>query len=230
MVLNQQIAQVVASAGFAVIPDVLSAAEIDLLSFRLEQADDKVATRRRGNVYAIRNLLDVVPDIRRLAASNKLKSLAESVLGAGVFAVRAMLFDKPPAANWKVPWHQDLTIAVKERKDVPGFGPWSIKAAVLHVQPPAYVLQRMLAIRIHLDDCDESNVPLRVIPGSHLLGSLSTDQIGQISRHPKNFMSGRSGWAIWAIIYMTDRKVVKCLDETSIRRCCRPYQQGQYPY
>lgn len=196
MVLNQQIAQVNASAGFAVIPGVLSAIEIDHLVLWLEQTDDRVGTRRRGNVYAIRNLFDVVPDVRRPAASTKIKFLAESVLGAEAFAVQAILFDKPPEANWKVPWHQDLTIAVRERKDVLGFGPWSIKAEALHVQPPAYVLQRMLAIRVHLDNCDESNAPLRVIPGSHLLGRLSTDQIGQISRHPKTSGPVEAGGAM----------------------------------
>ena len=87
-------------------------------------------------------------------------------------------------ANWKVPWHQDLTIEVRKKLDVSGFGPWSTKAGVVHVQPPASTLENMLAVRIHLDDCDESNGPLRVIPGSHRLGRLTSEQILRIAAQP----------------------------------------------
>src|SRR5258708_10336185 len=65
-----------------------------------------------------------------------IRSLVEPVLGQNAFAVRGLFFDKTQEANWKVPWHQDLTIVVKERLEVQGFGPWSIKEGVPHVQPP----------------------------------------------------------------------------------------------
>jgi hypothetical protein len=68
---------------------------------------------------ALRNL----PEIRELANSVELLDLVRPVLGPGAFAVRGLLFDKTPEANWGVPWHQDLTIAVKKRVEVPGFGP-----------------------------------------------------------------------------------------------------------
>ena len=35
----------------------------------------------------------------------------------------------------------------------------------------------MLSVRIHLDDCDESNGALKVIPGTHRLGRLTREQI-----------------------------------------------------
>ena len=54
-----------------------------------------------------------------------------------------------------------------------GFGPWSEKGGVPHVQPPAELLERMLAVRVHLDDCGAENGPVRVIPGSHRAGRLS---------------------------------------------------------
>jgi hypothetical protein len=98
--------------------------------------------------------------------------LVEPVLGDRFFAVRGILFDKIPDANWKVPWHQDVTIAVEERVEVEGFGPWSIKADVLHVQPPAEVLEHMVSVRLPLDNCDEENGALRVIHGSHLHGRI----------------------------------------------------------
>lgn len=134
--------------------------------------------------YAIRNLLDMVPGIRRLATSPPIRAIVEPVLGAHAVAVRGLLFDKTPEANWKVPWHQDRTIAVKTRVNAPDFGPWSTKAGVLHVQSSVFVLENMLAVRIHLDDCGESNGPVRVIPGSHLRGRLSTGQVVQISTAP----------------------------------------------
>jgi len=91
--------------------------------------------------------------------------------------VQGIFFDKPADANWKVQWHQDLSIPVKARVEVPGFGPWSKKAGVPHVQAPNWLLERMLIVRLHLDANTEENGPLRVIAGSHLRGRLTREQI-----------------------------------------------------
>ncbi len=99
--------------------------------------------------------------------------LVRGVLGPGAFAVRGLLFDKTPTANWGVPWHQDLTIAIKRRVEAPGFGPWTVKGGVPHVRPPVEVLERMVTIRLHLDDVDSENGPLLVVPGSHRQGRLN---------------------------------------------------------
>jgi ectoine hydroxylase-related dioxygenase (phytanoyl-CoA dioxygenase family) len=123
-----------------------------------------------------RNLL-TIPQVRALACSAAVRGLVKKVLGENFFAVRAIFFDKSPEANWKVTWHQDLTIAVKSQKESPGYGPWSVKDDVVHVQPPNQVLEQMLAVRVHLDDCNAENGPLRVIPSSHRHGKLSPDQI-----------------------------------------------------
>ncbi|MGB6476402.1 MAG: phytanoyl-CoA dioxygenase family protein [Candidatus Sulfotelmatobacter sp.] len=123
-----------------------------------------------------RNLLDV-PAVRRLAGSSFVRGLVEQVLGSGCFAVRGILFNKTEEANWKVTWHQDCVIAVAARTEIPGWGPWSIKAGVHHVRPASDVMSRMLAVRIHLDDCNADNGPLRVVPGSHKHGFLSDRQI-----------------------------------------------------
>ncbi len=116
-------------------------------------------------------ILRAIPEVRRLAGSPALLDLVEPVLGPGAFAVRGLLFDKTAAANWSVPWHQDLTIAVQDRVEAEGFGPWNVKAGILHVRPPIGVLEGMLTLRIHLDDCETGQGPLRVLPGSHLGGS-----------------------------------------------------------
>ncbi len=81
--------------------------------------------------------------------------------------VRYVLFDKTRETNWAVPWHQDRTIAVAGRCDMPGYGPWSVKQGVIHVEPPFPVMAAMLTLRLHLDDCPADNAPLLVVPGSH---------------------------------------------------------------
>lgn len=163
--------------GFAIVPNVVEAGTVAALISALDDANDDRGIRRRESVYAIRNLLQVVPEIAALADSPALQSLVAPILGPDAFPVRGILFDKTPDANWNVIWHQDLSIAVAERKDMAGYGPWSEKAGVPHVQPPAAILERMLTVRLHLDDCDEANGPLQVLPGSHQGGRLTADQI-----------------------------------------------------
>jgi ectoine hydroxylase-related dioxygenase (phytanoyl-CoA dioxygenase family) len=156
--------------GFAIVPGVVGSAELDELLRAIGVANDDDAVRSRGGVYAIRNLLSLVPHVREWTASPACRSLVAPLLGPRAFAVRGILFDKTPDAIWKVLWHQDLSIAVQEQIDVAGYGPWSTKAGVLHVQPPVSVLGQMLAVRLDLDDCGEENGPVRVIPGSHRFG------------------------------------------------------------
>jgi ectoine hydroxylase-related dioxygenase (phytanoyl-CoA dioxygenase family) len=157
----------------------LTELEIDELIDSIERQQTGENLLRNGKVFAVRNLLDL-PEIAKLAESARVRQLAEEVLGEKAFAVRGILFDKIPEANWKVPWHQDVTIAVRAREDVEGFGPWSTKAGILHVQPPAQVLERMISIRLHLDVCDESNGALHVIPGSHRVGRIAEAEIPAI--------------------------------------------------
>lgn len=73
-------------------------------------------------------------------------------LGRAARPVRAILFDKTPVTNWGLAWHQDRTIAVSTRHEMPGYGPWSLKAGLQHVEPPFDVIESMLTLRIHLDD------------------------------------------------------------------------------
>jgi ectoine hydroxylase-related dioxygenase (phytanoyl-CoA dioxygenase family) len=167
--------------GFAIVADVLGHADVSRLTDAVERSRELGDSGRGG----IRNLLDRVPKVRSLAESPSIRALVEPVLGKGAFAARGILFDKTPDANWKVPWHQDLTIAVQRRMDVAGFGPWTIKDGVHHVQPPVGILENMLAVRLHLDDCGEENGPLKVIPGSHRNGRLTAEQIQTIaSKNP----------------------------------------------
>ena len=166
--------------GYAIVEDVLSHQQVDDLLHALERIDDTGSVRKRGGIFAVRNLLDESAEARELAGSDAIRALVDPVLGAHFFPVRGILFDKIPDANWKVPWHQDVTIAVRERIETEGFGPWSMKADVLHVQPPAAILEHMLTVRLHLDPCGEENGALRVLPGSHTRGKIPEDEVATL--------------------------------------------------
>jgi ectoine hydroxylase-related dioxygenase (phytanoyl-CoA dioxygenase family) len=168
----------IARKGWAITGPLFSPEEIALL----RHAVSTLATDGRGGA---RGLLDRT-DVRQLAVHPKVRALTTAVLGDSCFAVRALLFDKTPTANWKVVWHQDLTIATVTRADVSGFGPWTEKAGVPHVQPPVTVLEAMIAIRVHLDPCNAENGPVRVLDGTHQLGRLPVATIDELrARQPE---------------------------------------------
>lgn len=167
-------AREVATRGWAVTSPVLTSDVVAAL--RADMAS--IAGANRGGA---RNLLELA-SVRALACDPRVRGLAAAVLGPECFAVRALFFDKTAAANWKVVWHQDLTVTAARRKEVPGYGPWTEKAGVPHVQPPVSVLEGMLAIRVHLDACTTDNGPVRVLEGTHTSGRLSSEQIDELRR------------------------------------------------
>jgi hypothetical protein len=119
-----------------------------------------------------------------LAGSGSIGALAAEILGPACRPVRAILFDKSPATNWSLGWHQDRTIAVDGKRDVAGFGPWTVKAGMTHVAPPFDVIASMLTLRIHLDAVPASNAPLLIVPGSHRLGRIAERDIaGVVANH-----------------------------------------------
>jgi ectoine hydroxylase-related dioxygenase (phytanoyl-CoA dioxygenase family) len=157
--------------GFVTIDQYLDSDLVELLIRSI--TDLHLSPSRAG----IRNILDRSPYIQKLAQSREIHDLVEPILGDTARVVRGIFFDKQPNANWKVPWHQDVTIAVKNRVDVPDYHPWSVKGEIHHVQPPTAILDQILTVRIHLDKTDESNGALKVIPGSHAHGKLTDIEI-----------------------------------------------------
>jgi ectoine hydroxylase-related dioxygenase (phytanoyl-CoA dioxygenase family) len=117
-----------------------------------------------------------------LAASGPIGMVAASVLGRACRPVRAILFDKTPDTNWSLAWHQDRTIAVAERIEVGGFGPWTLKNGLLHVAPPFELLAEMATLRVHLDPVPATNAPLMIAPGSHRLGRIPETEVPDVVR------------------------------------------------
>jgi ectoine hydroxylase-related dioxygenase (phytanoyl-CoA dioxygenase family) len=157
--------------GFSMCRGALASTTVAELKDALETMG--AAAGRRG----LRNLLQRSATIRAAAHSLQIAELVTAVLGTEARAVRAILFDKQPGANWGVGWHQDLTIAVKRRIDIEGFTAWTVKDGVPHVQPPVAILENMLTLRLHLDATDEDNGALIVMPGTHVDGRLPETRV-----------------------------------------------------
>jgi hypothetical protein len=163
--------------GFAVVPSVIAADELrELLSI----FGPVSGAGRRG--------LLALPAVAELARSPRLLDLIRPYLASEPFPVRTIYFDKSADTNWLVPWHQDLTLSLRASAEVPGFGPWSIKDGIPHVQPPVELLQQMLTVRLHLDDADGSNGALRVLPGSHRFGRLPSERVQELRSEQSDFL------------------------------------------
>lgn len=152
--------------GFDVHRNVLSPDELNALRKDVDRIDSRTA--------GIRNLFDKLASLRRLIGSDSIKAIARGG------PVRAILFDKTRTRNWAVAWHQDLLIAVRDKADLPGYRNWTRKQGVWHVQPPREILERMVTLRIHLDDAAKENGALRLVPASHRLGCLKQEDIRRV--------------------------------------------------
>ncbi len=125
----------------------------------------------------IRNPETRFPSIQKLIQSPALQSIIQRYLPDKAIPVRSILFDKSADMDWGVPWHQDLTIAVQAKYEMPGFSAWTLKDGAQHVQPPLDIMERMVTLRIHLDDTNATNGALKVIPESHRSKRYSSEAI-----------------------------------------------------
>jgi ectoine hydroxylase-related dioxygenase (phytanoyl-CoA dioxygenase family) len=121
------------------------------------------------------------PAVLAVARDQRLRAIAQQVLGCDPFPFRATLFDKSPGSNWLVVWHQDTALPLRERHEIPEWGSWSVKAGVIYAHAPASALSSVVALRLHLDDSTPEKGPLRVLPGTHTMGVLTDDAIHQLS-------------------------------------------------
>lgn len=176
-VTNKPIKHAIEQDGFTIVSGVL------------EDQQRQELIRALGPVTGAgrRGLLSL-PFVSALANSEQLLNLVRPHLPTAPLPVRAIYFDKTPEANWLVTWHQDMTLALQARADIDGFGPWSIKDGIPHVQAPVEILEKMLTVRLHLDDADATNGALRVLPGSHCLGRLSPERIQELRSQKADYL------------------------------------------
>ncbi len=159
--------------GFSIIPAVLSSEEA--IKFCSAMGESPFPRSRAGIRHALRN-----SSVTELANSPKLLETAQCILGHAAIPFRATFFDKSPASNWSVVWHQDTALPLQNHRELTGWGPWSVKDGVQYAHAPASALCKVLALRVHLDDSTAQNGPLRVLPESHVRGVLSDDEVHEL--------------------------------------------------
>lgn len=161
--------------GYGIFRTVFSPPEMTAAIDALQTAD---VNRTRAGA---RHILHV-PTVHALACDPRLINIARQFVGPAAIAFRVTLFDKSPESNWLVVWHQDTALPLCRRVDDSAWGPWSTKAGVLYAHAPAWALEKVVALRVHLDPSAASNGPLRVLPNTHGLGILSEADIEQLAR------------------------------------------------
>ncbi len=155
--------------GFTTLCNIYSTDEIESILAIINQTNTSKETfRKSSDLFAIRQFLKEIPETIDLIFNDKLNSTISQLFGQGYFVVKSIYFDKPETSNWYVPYHQDLTISVDKRLEIENFGNWTVKQNQFAVQPPIDILENNFTIRIHLDDTDEHNGALKVVPKSHL--------------------------------------------------------------
>lgn len=157
--------------GFTVINNIFSEQEIEKIGAVIQNIDTSKETfRKSDDLFAIRQFLKEIPEVKDLIFNDNIKNIITEVFGEQYFVVKSIYFDKPEKSNWYVAYHQDLTISVDRKTELAGFGPWTTKQNQFAVQPPLDILENIFTIRIHLDDTDENNGALKVVPTSHSKG------------------------------------------------------------
>ncbi|MEP3210845.1 MAG: phytanoyl-CoA dioxygenase family protein [Maribacter sp.] len=183
MKVNEHISQL-NNKGYSIIPNVYSESEIfEITKVIAEKELDSNSISKSKDLFAIRELVNEIPELARVLFNKNLRRLLVKLHQEGkLFLSKAIYFDKLEGSNWFVAYHQDLTINVIEQKQIEGFKNWTNKRGQIGVQPPTEYLDRTITIRIHLDDTDETNGALRVVPESHLNGVVRTEERSQNSK------------------------------------------------
>lgn len=158
--------------GYEIHRTIFNSDEIDLL----KSEADRIANE--ASSACVRHLRDRSITFRELSFAGKIHALLST---EDLRPVRSILFDKTPTENWPVAGRRDLTSCTNSQAACEGYGPWSVKDGIPHVQPPVELLKTMVTARIHLDPTNSENGALMLIPGSHLHGRLSQSAIVELT-------------------------------------------------
>ena len=159
--------------GYKVVNNVFSRNQI-------REIENEIAYQEMPNKFGVRKFLIGKERLKKLLFTNKVKDLLGEFI-PNYFIIRSIYSNKPPMANWIVNWHQDLTINVNEKIQLEGFRNWRSVDDRVVVQPSNEMLDNILTLRIHLDNCNELNGVLRIVPKSH------KDGIIEVKSEIKNY-------------------------------------------
>ena len=167
--------------GFCILSRIFSADQIASLLLRIESAiqkgSDGSIKNSKGETYAARNLAEIDPDLLTAWRNDQLVRFLTNVLGKEFGIVRILYFDKHPNRTWSLPWHKDMTIAVKDNSHTSDkFSKPTCKSGIDHVEASTEQLQQMVTLRIHLDEVTSENGPLEVAIGSHKNGKQASSE------------------------------------------------------
>ena len=174
--------------GFLIVKSAIPLSYIDALKCDYQNLK---SSEKRGGIRNAEKVLASVKDVVTSAEvvrllqqymPNRSNNTEHQLCDTEPTLVRAILFDKTPQQNWLVAWHQDKTVCVTHKKDLTGWGPWSLKGRVIHVQPPLPVLEQQLALRIHLDTANLENGCLKILPASHRAGLIDERKIPDMNK------------------------------------------------
>jgi len=90
-------------------------------------------------------------------------------------------FEEGNSLGWYFDWGSGFWIAGDApsslaRVEGPECSGWTEKEGQVYVQPPVSVLEQLIAVRVHIDNCPVESGALRVVPKSHVEGRLNTEQ------------------------------------------------------
>jgi len=205
------IKQRLSEKGFAIIENVFTIKEIDLILQTIAQVDNTNPTFRKTNdLFAIRQFFKEVPGAFNMIFNVKLNLVISQIFTIDYFVAKSIYFDKPGQSNLFLAYHQDLCISVNKRLDLAGYGPWTTKQNQFAVQPPLDILENNYTIRIHLDDTDENNGSLKVIASSHLKGVYRTETIDCTKETVTNCSVKKGGIMIMKplLLHASKRRVI----------------------
>lgn len=154
--------------GFLILDEIYSETEINQILNEINSADSQKDTfRKTSDLFAIRQILKEIPKLNEIIFNENLRNLIQKFIGNDFFVVKSIYFDKPETSNWYVAYHQDLTISVDKKIELENFNFWTKKQNQYAVQPPIEILENIVTIRIHLDETNEKNGAMKVVPKSH---------------------------------------------------------------
>lgn len=149
--------------GYDIVEAIYTAKEVSKIISLLDKKGFK-------EQFGIRSFLKDNPDFIDLLFTPSLLKLIHEISPNCDKSIKSIYFNKPPTSNWIVNWHQDLTINLQEKREVPNYINWREKDNRVIVQPNTELLQNIFTLRIHLDDCTKENGAVKVIESSHTQG------------------------------------------------------------